>query len=150
MPAEEKFQNTRNLSLNLQNTTQSQTSSETDPHERDEMIDESTKLLTIERQDYVPAKLNGNGNLIKNGGSKINYNMNITNNNLCNNNLISSNQTSNISIMKNGESTRDDTESDSAATNENSVNNNEETNCNGDKKIIKMTKLGSKNVTLKR
>lgn len=150
LPVEEKSQNTRNLSLNLnlQNTTQSQTSSDTDPHESDDIIDENTKLLTIERQDYVPAKLNGNGNLIKNGVSKIHYNMNITNNNLCNNNLINNN-----SIIKNGGGGGDsngDTETDSVATNENSVNNNEETNSNSDKKIIKMTKLGSKNVTLKR
>lgn len=154
LPVEEKSQNSRNLSLNLnlQNTTQSQTSSEIDPHESEDIIDENTKLLTIERQDYVPARLNGNGNLIKNGGHKINYNMNIMNNNLCNSHLINTNHTNNNSIIKNGDSngTRDDTESDSAATNENSVNNNEETNSNGDKKIIKMTKLGSKNVTLKR
>lgn len=151
LPVEEKSQNTRNLSLNLnlQNTTQSQTSSDTDPQESDDIMDENTKLLTIERQDYVPAKLNGNGNLIKNGGSKIHYNMNITNNNLCNNNLINNN-----SIIKNGGGSggdsNADTETDSVATNENSVNNNEETNSTGDKKIIKMTKLGSKNVTLKR
>lgn len=151
LPVEEKSQNTRNLSLNLnlQNTTQSQTSSDADPHESDDIMDENTKLLTIERQDYVPAKLNGNGNLIKNGGSKIHYNMNITNNNLCNNNLINNN-----SIIKNGGGSggdsNGDTETDSVATNENSVNNNEETNSTGDKKIIKMTKLGSKNVTLKR
>lgn len=150
LPVEEKSQNTRNLSLNLnlQNTTQSQTSSDTDPHESDDIIDENTKLLTIERQDYVPAKLNGNGNLIKNGGSKVHYNMNITNNNLCNN-LINNN-----SIIKNGGGgggdSNGDTETDSVATNENSANNNEETNSNSDKKIIKMTKLGSKNVSLKR
>lgn len=154
LPVEEKSQNSRNLSLNLnlQNTTQSQTSSDTDQHEHEDVIDENTKLLTIERQDYVPAKLNGNGNMIKNGGNKINYNMNITNNNLCNNNLINTNHNNNNSIIKNGDSlvVREDAENDSA-TNENSVNNNEETNSsNSDKKIIKMTKLGSKNVTLKR
>lgn len=151
LPVEEKSQNSRNLSLNLnlQNTTQSQTSSDTDPHEHEDVIDENTKLLTIERQDYVPAKLNGNGNLIKNGGNKINYNMNITNNNLCNNNLINTNHNNN-SIIKNGDSMADVETDSSVATNENSVNNNDETNSTGDKKIIKMTKLGSKNVTLKR
>lgn len=152
-PVEEKPQSPRNLSLNLnlQNTTQSShSSSDIDPHEHEDVIDENTKLLTIERQDYVPARLNGNGNLIKNGGNKINYNMNITNNNLCNNNLINTNHNNN-SIIKNGNSTyKDDGETDSATTNENSVNNNEEMNSTGDKKIIKMTKLGSKNVTLKR
>lgn len=153
LPVEEKSQNSRNLSLNLnlQNTTQSQTSSDTDPHEQDDVIDENTKLLTIERQGYVPTKLNGN--LSKNGGNKINYNMNITNNNLCNNNLINPNHTNNNSIIKNGDSVlgRDDIETDSVTTNENNVNNNDESNnSNGDKKIIKMTKLGSKNVTLKR
>lgn len=151
-PVEEKPQSPRNLSLNLnlQNTTQSQTSSDIDPHEHEDVIDENTKLLTIERQDYVPAKLNGNGNMMKNGSNKINYNMNITNNNLCNNNLINTNHNNN-SIIKNGDSIcKENGETDSAATNENSMNNNEEMNSSGDKKIIKMTKLGSKNVTLKR
>lgn len=157
LPAvEEKSQNSRNLSLNLnlQNTTQSQTSSDTEQLEHEDIIDENTKLLTIERQDYVPAKLSVNGNLIKNGGNKSNYNMNITNNNLCNNNLISTNHNNNSSIIKNGDPSmmeRDELETDSVVTNENSVNNNDETNPNSDKKIIKMTKLGTtKNVTLKR
>ncbi|KAG5684549.1 hypothetical protein PVAND_013775 [Polypedilum vanderplanki] len=174
LPEEPKSPSSRNLSLNLnlQNTTtQSQTSSDTDQHEHDD-ADENTKLLSMEREDYVATKItNRNGNLIKNGGNKINYNMNITNGSLCNNNLISSsndhnnhiNNNNNISIIKNGDSTKidkdADTETDSVATTttiENTVNNNingnEETNSsNGDnKKIIKMTKLGSKNVTLKR
>lgn len=156
LPVEEKSQNSRNLSLNLnlQNTTQSQTSSDTEQLEHEDIIDENTKLLTIERQEYNPAKLSVNGNLIKNGVNKTNYNMNITNNNLCNNNLISTNHNNNnSSIIKNGDPSlmeREELEADSVVTNENSVNNNDETNPNSDKKIIKMTKLGSKNVTLKR
>lgn len=165
---EENSKNVRNLSLNLnlQNTTQSQTSSDTDQEQPEELedADENTKLLNIERQDYVPTtKFNRNGNLIKNGGSKINYKMNITTNGiLSNNNDLINNHNSinnnNNSIIKNGDS-KDEAETDSVAmsiTNENSVNNNnnnDETNSsnNGDnKKIIKMTKLGSKNVTLKR
>lgn len=151
LPVEEKSQNSRNLSLNLnlQNTTQSQTSSDNDQHELEDVMDENTKLLTIERQDYMPTNLNGNGNLIKNGSNKINYHMNITNNNLCNNNLININHNNNNSIMKNSDC-REDLEDDSVVSNENSVNNNDESNTQSDKKIIKMTKLGSKNVTLKR
>lgn len=165
---EENSKNSRNLSLNLnlQNTTQSQTSSDTDqehPEEEHEDVDENTKLLNIERQDYA-SKFNRNGNLIKNGGNKINYKMNITSNGiLSNSDLINNhnniNNINNNSIIKNGDSKDDTAETDSVATsiatNENTVNNNnnEETNSsnNGDsKKIIKMTKLGSKNVTLKR
>lgn len=159
LPVEEKSQNTRNLSLNLnlQNTTSttpSQHSSDTDQHEHDDLIDENTQLLNIERQDYVATtRLNGNGNLIKNGGNKVNYNMNITNNNLCNNNFNNNNNHNSNSIIKNGDSTKMAKEMDTVvATNNNlnNLNNNEETNSsNSDKKIIKMTKL-NKNVTLKR
>lgn len=155
------YENPRNLSLNLnlQNTTaQLQNSLETEQHEHDETIDENTKLLKIERQNFVPVKLNGNGNQIKTVNSnKVNYNMNITNNNLCNNNLISSNH-HNETTSENGGSEDISAEIDS---NENNTNNNDETNsCNNSdkltgeggegRKIIKMTKLGSKNVTLKR
>lgn len=147
-PVEEKPQSPRNLSLNLnlQNTTQSPISSEIDPHEHEDVIDENTKLLTIERQEYEPGKFTSNGNLRQSGGNKTNYNMNITNNNLCSNNLINTNHNNN-SIIKSGDAeSRDEFE----AANENSVNNNDETNSTVDKKIIKMTKLGTKNVTLKR
>jgi hypothetical protein len=140
------------LSLNLQNTTsQSQTSSDAEQHEHDETIDENTKLLEIERQDYVSTKLNGNR--IK--SDKTNYATNITNNNLCNLSLVSSNLQNNNSISKRSESKLiEDEEEDSV--NENSVNNNDDNSDKivGDgtegKKIIKMTKLGSKSVTLKR
>lgn len=133
------------LSLNLQNTT-SQTSSDAEQHEHDETIDENTQLLQIERQEYVSTKLNGNR-------------MNITNNNLCNINLVSSNLQNNNSLSKKNESKLiEDEEEDSVTVDENSVNNNDDSNLSdklvGDgtegKKIIKMTKLGSKNVTLKR
>lgn len=151
LPVEEKSQSSRNLSLNLnlQNTPQSHSS--TEQHDHEDFTDENTKLLNLERQDYVPIKLNGNGNLLNTGGMKTNYNMNITNNNLCNSNLINSNIDHSVSIIKKSDSTltREGVETESLI-NENSVNNNEEQNSGSDKKIIKMSKLGSKNVTLKR
>lgn len=149
LPVEEKSsQNTRNLSLNLnlQNTTQSHTSPDADQHYNVDIIDENTQLLAVERQDYMQVKLNGNGNLITKGE---NYNMNITNNNLCNNSLIGTSHSNNNSIIKNSDC-RVNVDDESGANNENSVNNNDETNTQSDKKIVKMTKLGSKSVTLKR
>lgn len=152
IPVEEKSQNPRNLSLNLnlQNTTQLHTSSETDSHENDDdMIDESSKLLTIETRDYATNL--GNGNLMKNGGgNKTHYNLNITNNNLCNNNLINTNHNNNADF-KNDSKMGSEIETDLIVTNEINVNNNDESSIsNSDRKIIKMTKLGSKNITLKR
>lgn len=141
LPVEEKSPTSRNLSLNLQNpNTVSQQSSDTDEHNpHDDLIDESTKLLTMEREFSGPRSnggtngTNGNGNILKNGdSSKIIYSN--SNNNLNNN-----------SIIKNGGNVTKDHES---ILNNNS---NEETNCNiGDKRIIKMSKIGTKNVTLKR
>lgn len=152
LPVEEKSQNTRtvNLNLNLQNTTQSLNKTEIDHLESEDVIDENTKLLKLERKDYLQENLNGS--LIKNGSNKTNYNMNITNNNLYNNNLINTNHNNNNSTIKHGDMIlgRDEAESQMVAINENSVNNNDETSSSGDKKIIKMTKLGSKNVNLKR
>jgi hypothetical protein len=147
------YETPRNLSLNLnlQNTTHS-----SDVEQHEDTIDENTKLLKIERQDFVPTKLNGNGSRMK--SNKINYNMNITNNNLCNNNLINSNHhNNNNSLSRTGQD--DEAETNSMVSNENNVNNNDNEinssdkitgDCTEGKKIIKMTKLGSKNVTLKR
>lgn len=151
LPVEEKTQNTRtvNLNLNLQNTTQSLSKTDSDQIEIEDVIDENTKLLIKERKDFSPE--NVNENLKKNGTNKTNYNMNITNNNLYNNNLINTNHNNN-STIKFGDLTlgSNEVESQMGAINENSVNNNDEMCSSGDKKIIKMTKLGSKNVTLKR
>ncbi|KAL7030239.1 hypothetical protein ACKWTF_006585 [Chironomus riparius] len=102
-----------------------------------------------------------NNNLI-NGNSTSNDNNNINN---INNNHNFNNSNNVNAIIKNSDSLSNETRSadeketdtehsDSVATSENTVNNNvndETSNNNGDsKKIIKMSKLGSKNVTLKR
>ncbi|CRL04536.1 CLUMA_CG017609, isoform A [Clunio marinus] len=151
LPVEEKSQNPRNLSLNLNipNSGHMQTSSEINQQERDDLIDENTKLLSIERQDYT-AILDSKGNL--NGNSnKYNYNMNITNNNLCSENILKPND--NKTIIKNGISSKseDYTDTELATISETNVNNNDESiSSSNDKKIIKMSKLGTKNVTLKR
>lgn len=152
LPVEEKCQTSRNLSLNLnlQNTTQPQISG-SDQLALEDTIDENTKLLTIEPEGYLPENFNGHGNMLVSKGKKINYNINITNNNMCDN-LINpkhniSHSVINHEIIVKGHA---NSETDSATISENTMNNNEETNSNSDKKIIKMTKLGTKNVTLKR
>jgi hypothetical protein len=140
LPVEEKTQSSRNLSLNLniQTTSQSQSCIEQD---HDDYMNENSKLLNSERQSYSLLKVNGNGS--NSGGNKTNYNMNITNNNVCNN-LMNSSTGQSFSINKS-----EDLETESLI-NEYNVNNNEDINSANDKKIIKMSKLGSKNVTLKR
>ena len=147
------------LSLNLQNTT-SQSHNlppNADQHEHDETIDENTKLLEIESQGYVSAKLNRN--IIKSvENDHMKYNPNITNNSLCNINFISSNIQNNNLLSK---PTLDEDElADSVTVDENSANNNDESNNSNvsdkviegteGRKIIKLTKLGSKNANLKR
>lgn len=145
------------LSLNLQNTTSQSHNLPPNADQHDETIDENTKLLEIESQGYVSAKLNGN--IIKSvENDHMNYNPNITNNSLCNINFISSNIQNNNSFSK--PSVDEDELADSVTVDENSANNNDETNNSNvsdkvtegteGRKIIKMTKLGSKNATLKR
>jgi hypothetical protein len=153
LPVEEKSQSSRNLSLNLnlQNTSQSKACNEALDH--DDYIDENTKLLNLERQNYPLLKINGNGNgnILSSGGTKTNYNMNITNNNLCNN-LINSSAGQNLSTTKQVDSAlnRVDVAETESLINEYNLNNNDDMSSGNDKKIIKMSKLGSKNVTLKR
>ena len=142
------------LSLNLQNTT-SQSPPNADQHEHDETIDENTKLLEIESQGYVSAK--HNGNIIKNVEND-HMNPNLTYNSLCNIRLISSNKQNNNSLSK--PSVDEDELGDSVTVDENSANNNDESNNSNvsdkvtegteGRKVIKMTKLGSKNANLKR
>ena len=110
LPVEEKSSTSRNLSLNLQNpNTVSQQSSDTDEHNpHDDLVDESTKLLTLEREFSGPRSngtngtngTNGNGNILKNGGdsSKIMYSN-------------SNNKLNNNSIIKNGGNVTKDHES---------------------------------------
>jgi hypothetical protein len=163
LPMEEKSPTARNLnlSLNLQKTTsKSHNSSDTDEHNaHDDLIDENTKLLKSER-DYsnsASAKAKTNGNVVKNGGNIIIYQNNL--NNINNNNHHYNNNTSTTttivnvngnSIIKNGGSTIQQIKDDDSTTTA-SINNNDETSSNaGDRKIIKMTKMGSKNIPLKR
>lgn len=142
LPVEEKPQNSRNmiLNLNLRNTSLNLN----DQQELDEISDENTKLLDVERIHNAPSMMNENH--ISNACNKIKYNINITNNNLCNSFVDNSNATP--SAPTNATSLME--ENDIAVTDENSVNNNDEKSVTSDKKIVKMTKLGSKNVTLKR
>jgi len=144
LPVEEKPQNSRNmiLNLNLRNTSLNLK----DQQELDEISDETTKLLDIERKHNVPLMMNENH--ISNSCNKIKYNINITNNNLCNSNSFVDN--SNTSVQNFANATSPIEENDVAVTDENSVNNNDERSVISDKKSVKMTKLGSKSVTLKR